>query len=182
MSIFLLIVSILLWMASIGSLFTRPFYSPALAFIGLFCFSFCNTDGVSWLPINNNMLISWLCITVVVMLATMLQSARVRSQVRGMGYLLGGAVVGLAVGLLGFTVASSISMLYGIMIIAVAVGVFFGFLLYSNTPAGRGVELSSGNFFTYLLAKGFPVAVTVMQIGLVFVLLIAGYTPDDAQI
>lgn len=173
MSIFLLVVSILAWVAALVSLPTRPLYAPALSYLGLLGMSFCTTDGLQWLPVNNSMLISWLAITVVVMMATMLQPVAVRSQTRGMGYMIGGATVGLAVGLLGYTVSSSISALYAIMVLAVAAGVFFGFLMYSNTPDGRGIGLSSGNFFRYLFAKGFPTAVTVMQIGLVLVLLIA---------
>lgn len=173
MSIFLLVASIIVWVASLVMIPSRPLYAPAFSYLGLLGLSFCETNGVPWVPINNNMLISWLCITVVVMLATMLQPMEIRRQTRGMAYMIGGAIVGLALGLLGFTVSAKIGMLYGIMIVAVAVGIFFGFLLYSNTPDGRGVSVSSGNFFRYLMAKGFPTAVTVMQIGLVFVLLIA---------
>lgn len=172
MSIFLLVVSIILWVGAICSLPMRPLFAPALSYFGLLVLSFCQTDGLDWLPINNNMLISWLCITVVVMMATILQPAAIRAQTRGMAYIIGGAIAGLAIGLLGFTMTSSISLLYSIMIIATAAGIFFGFLLYSNTPDGRAVGILSGNFFRYLLAKGFPTAVTVMQIGLVFVLLI----------
>lgn len=172
MSVFLLVASIIVWLAAIFMLPSRPMYSPALSYMGLLALSFCESDGLAWLPINNNMLISWLCITVVVMMATMLQPASVRMQTRGMAYIIGGAIVGLAIGLLGFTVASSIAMLYAIMIVATAAGIFFGFLLYSNTPDGRAVGITSGHFFNYLLAKGFPTAVTIMQIGLVFVLII----------
>lgn len=173
MSIFLLVASIVMWVGAIWSLPSRPLYSPALSYLGLLAISFCQTDGIAWLPVNNNMLISWLCITVVVMLATMLQPLRIRSQRKGMAYMIGGAFVGLAIGLLGFTVSANISVLYGIMIVATAVGIFFGFFLYSNTPDGNGVNMASGHFFKYLMAKGFPTAVAVMQIGLVLVLLIA---------
>lgn len=172
MSIFLLVASIVVWVAAIATLPARPLYSPALAYLGLLGLSFCQTDGISWLPINSTMLISWLAITLVVMMATLLQPIAIRMQTRGMAYMIGGGAVGLAIGLLGYTVASSISMLYGIMIVAVAVGIFFGFMLYSNTPDGRAVRIGSGNFFRYLFAKGFPAAVTIMQIGLVFVLLV----------
>ena len=175
MSIFLLIASIIMWVAAIYTLPSRPLYSPAFSYLGLLGISFCETAGIPWIPINNNMLISWLCITVVVMLATMLQPLVIRRQTRGMAYIIGGAIVGLAIGLLGFSVSTRINLLYGIMIIAVAVGIFFGFLLYSNTPHGKALNVSvrSGEFFRYLMAKGFPAAVTVMQLGLVFVLLIA---------
>lgn len=177
MSIFLLIAAIILWVAAIGMLPGRPILGPAMSYLGLLCMSLCtNSEGISWLPINANMLISWLAITLVVMVATVLQPSRIRAQARGMAYIIAGGVVGLAIGLLGYTVTSSVSVLYGIMIIATIVGIFFGFLLYSNTPDGRQVGVLSGNFFRYLLAKGFPTAVTLMQIGLVLVLLI--YTRD----
>lgn len=161
------------WVAAIGALPSRPLFAPAMSYLGLLLISFCSTDGISWLPINNNMLISWLCITVVVMMATLLQPGSIRTQARGMAYIIGGGIVGLAIGLLGFTVSSTIGMLYGIMIIATAAGIFFGFLMYSNTPDGKRVGVTSGNFFRYLMAKGFPTAVTLMQIGLVLVLLVA---------
>ena len=172
MSVFLLVASIIMWIAALVSIPSRPLYSPAFSYLGLLGISFCETAGVPWLPINSNMLISWLCITIVVMLATTLQPMEIRRQTRGMAYIIGGAIVGLAIGLLGFTVSLRKEMLYGIMIIAVAVGIFFGFLLYSNTPDGRSINVRSGFFFRYLMAKGFPAAVTVMQIGLVLVLLI----------
>lgn len=173
MSIFLLIASILLWAAALGSLPSRPLFSPGLSYLGLLCLSLCRGgDGYAWLPISSAMLISWLCITVVVMMATVLQPAAVNRQARGMAYIIGGAAVGLAIGLLGFTISASLPALYAIMMVGVAAGIFFGFLLYSRTPDGSAIGVMSGNFFRYLLAKGFPTAITVMQIGLVFVLLI----------
>lgn len=115
----------------------------------------------------------WLLMTLVVMFTIVLQPEAMRRQTRGMAYITGGALVGLAVGLLGFTAVSSLSMLYAFMIVAVVAGIFFGFLLYTNTPDGKPVGISSGNFFKYLLAKGFPTAITVMQIGVVLVMVIA---------
>ena len=173
MSIFLLIISILAWLVALVMLPSRPLYSPALSSLGLVGMSLCKTDGLAWVPISNSMLISWLTITVVVMMATFLQPAVIKSQTRGMGYMIGGAIVGLAIGLLGYTMTSVISTMYAIMMLGVVVGIFFGFLMYSNTPDGSDVRMSSGNFFKYLFAKGFPTAVTVMQIGVVLVILIA---------
>ena len=43
----------------------------------------------------------------------------------------------------------------------------------SHAPEGAGFGPSSGHFFNYLLAKGFPTAITVMQIGVALVLAIA---------
>lgn len=184
MSVFLLIVSILFWVASIVALPKRPIYAPALSFLGLLCMSFCNSgDGVQWLPINSPMLYSWLSITIVVMIATFLQPVSIRTSSKGMAYIIGGAFVGLAVGLLGYSATTDESMLYGIMAIAVVIGIFFGYLIYSRTPAGRSFWPGSGKFFGYLLAKGFPTAVTVIQIGLIFVLLIlVNNVPDSSSL
>lgn len=173
MNTFLIIAGVLLWAASLAALFSRPLLSPAMSYIALLCVSFCERYGYPLLPVNNTILYGWLCITVVVMLATMMQPPVVRRQSRGMGYITGGALTGLAVGLLGFTFSSNVSLLYSVMVTGVAAGVFFGFLLYSRTPAGAPVAPGSGNFFSYLLAKGFPAAVTVMMMGIVAVILVA---------
>ena len=170
----IIVLSCVLWAAALAVLPFRQILAPVLSFLGLLTLSFATNDaGFPLLPVNNVILVGWLCMTTVVTLATLMQPAPVLSQTRGMGYILAGAIVGLAVGLLGFTVSSSVSMLYGIMIVGVVVEIFFGFLLYTNTPAGRPVNITSGFFFKYLLAKGFPTAITVMQIGVVLVLLIA---------
>lgn len=173
MSVVLIILSCVLFAVAVYTLVSRPAYAPALAYLGLLSLSFAQKGSYPLLPINGVILTGWLCMTVVVMLATMMQPAVVRNQSRGMGYIIVGAFVGLAIGLLGYTVTDSFSALYGIMIVAVAAGIFFGFLLYSRTPDGAPVSIRSGNFYRYLMAKGFPTAITVMQMGVVLVLLIA---------
>lgn len=172
MNIFILIVSILLWGASIWCLVVRQTIAPALSYLALLILSFASENGYQLLPVNNVMLIGWLCLTLVVMVTSILQPEAVRRQMRGMGFIIGGGVVGLALGLLGFTVTSAINLRYAYMIIAVVVGIILGFLLYTNTPAGRPVRPGSGNFFRYLLAKGFPTAITLMQLGVALVLTI----------
>lgn len=168
MNIFLLILSIIFWAASIWCLFGRQTIAPALSFIALIILSF-----TSWFSplINNTMIIGWLAMTVVVMFAAYMQPEPVRRQIKGMPFMIVGGIVGLALGLLGFTISSSINLRYSLMIIAVAAGIFLGFLLYSNTPDGRPVRPGSGNFFRYLLAKGFPTAITLMQLGVALILL-----------
>lgn len=168
----MVILAIILFIGAVALLPLRPLFSPALSFLGLLSMSFAKSGGYQLLPINGVMLTSWLCMTLIVTLVTLLQPAAVRNQSRGMGYIIGGALVGLAVGLLGFTLSSNISLIYGIMIVAVVAGIFLGFLLYTNTPHGRPVGLRSGNFFHYLLAKGFPVAITLIQPGLAICLLL----------
>lgn len=177
MAIFLIILSVLLWAASIVALFGKQAAAPFFSYIGMLILSLASdSNGNPLVPINNTILIGWLCMTVVVMLATLMQPRAITSQRRGEGYMLVGAVVGLAVGLLGFSFSSAIPMLYGIMVLAVIVGVFFGYLLFTNTPDGAAVRINSGHFFTYLLAKGFPTAITVMMIGVPLVIIVAGAT------
>jgi hypothetical protein len=176
MSIVAIIFSILFFIGAILLLAPRILLAPACAYIGMLCLSFATaSDGYPLLPINSTILIGWLCMTLVVMVATILQPVPLRFARKGMGYMTVGAIAGMAVGLMGFTFVHSLSTLYGIMIVATAIGVFFGFLLYSKTPDGQPVGIGSGHFFKYLLAKGFPTAITIMQIGVVLVLITALY-------
>lgn len=167
-------ISSLLFIASVWLLFRWQLAAPAAAYAGLVMASFATAAGnVPLVPLNYTILSGWLCMTVVVMAATVLQPLPLRRSRRGVGYMTVGAVTGMSVGLLGFSFASMVSMLYGIMIVATAAGTFLGFLLYSKTPEGSPLGIGSGQFFKYLLAKGFPTAITVMQIGVVLVLIIA---------
>lgn len=175
MTVFLIISACVLALAALMALPTRQLLGPPLAYVALLCLSFNGSAGYPVLPINSTILVTWLCMTLVVMLATLLQPEAIRLQTRGTGYILVGGLAGMAIGLLGFTVSISLPTLYSIMIVATLAGIFFGFLIYTNTPDGVPVGLRSGNFFKYLLAKGFPTAITIMQIGVALVLAIALY-------
>lgn len=175
MAITLIILSCLLWLGALAMLPKRPLYAPALSYLGLLDISFATFQGNPILPINNTILLTWLCMTIVVMLATLMQPQALKESTHGLGYIIGGALTGMVVGLLGFTFSSNLSLLYGIMVAATIAGVFFGFLMYTNTPQGATLSMRSGRFFNYLLAKGFPTAITVMMIGVVLVITIALY-------
>ena len=175
MAIFLIIVSCLLWLASLWLLRARQIAEPAASVVALLLLSFARKNGWQLLPINITMLTGWLCMTLVVMFACYLQPAAVRAQTKGWGYFTGGALAGMVVGLLGSSLSANISIHYGIMILGTIAGIFLGFLLYTNTPDGRPIAPRSGHFFKYLLAKGFPTAITVMQAGVALVLLLALY-------
>ena len=101
MTLFLIILSCVLWAVSLIALAGRPALGPALSYLALLSLSFAGFPAAEY--INNTILIGWLCMTLVVMFATYLQPAAVVSQTRGMGYIIVGGVVGMAVGLLGFT-------------------------------------------------------------------------------
>ncbi len=168
-----MIISIVSFLASVYMVFRREMLAPLFGFLGLL---FMWLSGL--LPLNGTIIIMWLCMSVLVMVVPMLQTQEMRSLKAGKGYMLVGALTGMAVGLLGFSFAGSLSLLYGIMIVAVLAGTFFGFVLFSNTPKGRPYALARRGSFSYLLAKGFPIAITVMEIGVIFVLLLAVSNAD----
>lgn len=173
MTVFLLVMSLLLWIASIWCLYGRQTIAPALSFMALFLLSLMKENGYSILPLNGAILSGWMCMTLAVIVVSVLQPEPMRRQTRGMAYIIGGGIVGLTVGLLGFSVTSSLSLRYACMILTIIAGIAFGFLIYTNTPDGRPVRPGSGHFFKYLLAKGFPTAITLMQLGVALVLYVA---------
>lgn len=169
-----IVFACLLFAAALILLPIRMVASPCCSFLGLLVLSMGKTpEGYPILPLDSALIFGWLFVTVLVTVVTLLQPAPVRNSNKGIWYLMGGALVGLAVGLLGFTFSSWINAMYAVMIIAVAAGTFLGFLSYTRTPDGRQAAIGSGRFVSYLLAKGFPTAITVMQGGVVLVLLIA---------
>ena len=174
MMVFLIILSCLLWIGGVALLFRRLSFAPAFGYLGLLTLSFAKDGGMPLLPISPSILWGWLAITAIVTLSAAMQPQGVKNERRGTGYMAVGALTGLAVGLLGFSVTADLSLLYGIMVVAVAVGVCLGFLLFTRTPHGAAFGgLRSGALRTYLPAKGFPIAITVMQIGIALVLAVA---------
>jgi len=92
MAVFLIILSCLLWAASIRMLMGRQGIAPVLSWLGLGAISLASRDGYHILPVNGTILTAWLCMTVVVTLVSYLQPEAVRRQTRGMGYIAGGAL------------------------------------------------------------------------------------------
>lgn len=175
MNIFLVISASLLWVLSLICLYGRQTIAPVLSYVALVALSFMSENGLPLLQINGTMLIGWLCMTLIVTFSSILQPEPVRRQTRGMAYIIGGALTGLAAGLLGFTFCSTPAMLNACMVLGVVAGIFLGFLLYSRTPDGSPLGVGSRRFFSYLLAKGFPAAITVMMLGVALVLVINRY-------
>lgn len=173
LSIFLITISCLLWAGAFVALPRRIILSPALSYCAMLLLTFTKADGMPLFPLTNGLLVSWLCITLVTMLIIILQDPEIRIQSRGVLYMAIGGVAGMLVGLACISLISTLNLAYALMIIGAAAGVFLGFLLFSNTPRGRAVAPGSGNFFRYLLAKGFPTLITVAQLGIVLVVIVA---------
>ncbi len=168
-----IIIGCLLFALTFWFIRANQLLAPVFSYMGLLALSFANNAlGQPYLPINNTILISWLCMTLVVMVATLLQPGPVRQQTRGVWYMAIGSFTGMAIGLLAFTFTLSLPLLYASMVLGTAAGCFFGYLVFTNTPRGAAVNFSSGNFFRYLLAKGFPIAIAIMMMGVVLILLL----------
>lgn len=165
MATLLIILSAVLYAASGLLLYRREILGPVASFLAL---AGVYLSGL--LPMNMNMLITWLCLTLVVSGVTAMQPAPLMAQRRGMGYIMGGGAAGLAVGLTSYSFITSVSAVYAAMVLAVTAGVFFGYLLFTRTPDGEQLRASRARFFSYILAKGFPAAIALMMLGVPLIL------------
>lgn len=111
MTIFLIILGSLLFAGSMASLVWRISIAPALSYLGLLTIGLTTRNGYPLLPVNTVILTTWFCMTLVVTLAVMLQPPAVRAQTRGVGYIVTGALAGLALSLLATSFSSSVSIL-----------------------------------------------------------------------
>ena len=171
MTVVAIVFSSILFLLSLIFIRWKLVAAPCSAFLGLLVISMAKTpEGYPLLPISSGLILGWLFMAVLVTIVTLCQPKPIRQTKRGMFYFLIGALTGMALGLLGFTFSQTPGILYVIMIVATALGTFIGALMYGSTPEGRKVNVNSGNFFTYLLAKGFPTAISVMQLGTVLVI------------
>lgn len=177
MSTLFLILAAVLFVAGGLLLYRRELLGPVAAFL-----AFASVYASGALAVNLNMLITWLCLTLVVSGVTAMQPQAVMQQNRGMGYMSLGALAGMSVGLLGCTADISAGAVYAFMVLGVVAGVFFGYLLFTRTPDGSELRLTRSRFFSYLLAKGFPLAIAVMMLGVVLILWIITATAPASLI
>ncbi|MDE5551940.1 MAG: hypothetical protein K2M03_02630 [Muribaculaceae bacterium] len=172
MTIFLIIVSCLLWIGAFIALPRRIVLAPGLSYCALVLMSLAKSpEGYNLFPVTNSLLYSWLAITLIIMMVIVMQSAAIRIQSRGVWYMTVGAVAGMLIGLACLTVTSIMTLAYALMIIGTAAGIVIGYLLFTNTPSGQMIKPGTGNFFRYLLAKGFPILITVAQLGIILVII-----------
>lgn len=174
MTIFLIISGCLLWTAALALLPRRVILGPPLSYCAMLLMSLTvSKEGYPLFPLPSSLLISWLCITLAVMLVVVLQSPALRAQSRGVVYMTAGGVAGMLTGLASLSLTSQLSPAYALMILGAAIGTSLGLLFFSYTPKGREIAPRSGYFFKYLLAKGFPVLITVAQLGIILVIIAA---------
>ena len=136
----------------------RPYFPAAItAYAGLWFMKLGNVvHPGSWL------MTSWGIAVAIVVMIDLLQPRTVSRSTKGMTYIGSGAIVGMMVGMTGFS--------YLWMVLGAAVGVIGGGYVYARTPAGKPLQFPSARFFQYLCAKGLPAIVTASVIGIAFLL------------
>ncbi len=176
MSIFLIILASLLWLGAFVALPKRVILGPALSFCALTIISFASSpEGFPYFPVGLPMLMSWLCMTLLVLITVIMQSPAVRAQSRGVIFMEVGGVAGMLVGLACSSLLYTLGAAYACMIAGTIAGIILGYLLFAYTPRGEQVRPGSGHFFTYLPAKGFPALVTIAQLGVMLTILLFNY-------
>lgn len=163
MATFCIILGSLLMCGAIAMVF-RPVFSGSLtAYLGLWAFHFSG-----YIPVTMRELLFWGVTTLMVIGLDVLLPRESTRTLQGRGYVGGGTVAGMVVGML----LSSAGIILG-----AAVGAFLGAMAYSRTPAGRSLQFPSAVFMRFLCSRGLPAVVAISQVGLVlyYLLILAGY-------
>lgn len=164
----LLIIAILLAACSVW-FSCRPYLPPYLtAYAALWMLKWsgaANPD--SWL------LTSWGIAAAIMLIIDLAQPKVLTKATNGLVYMSVGALAGTMTGLC-FTVS------YVWMVLGALAGTAFGTIVYMRTPAGKALGFASPQFFRYIPAKFFPVAVTYCLLGIFALLLLMAYAPGYA--
>ena len=116
-------------------------------------------------PFSNSTMIFWGVAVVIVAINRYLLPAQIRYSRRGLGYIAGGAIVGMAVGLTLYRPATVIG--------GAAIGAFLGAVAYTRTSRGKALEFPTSKFFNYLGAKGIPAVMAASMCGMILAGLLA---------
>lgn len=115
-------------------------------------------------PFDTADFVFWAIVTAIVFANNRMLPRFVRESRRGVGYIAGGAIAGMAVGLTFYRPAS--------VILGSAFGAIIGAVAYARTDRGKVLDFPHVKFFNYLGAKGIPATVTSSMIGLIIARLI----------
>ena len=116
-------------------------------------------------PFSNSTMIYWGIAVALVALNRYMLPSHIRNSTRGLGYIGGGALAGMFIGLTMYRAST--------VIIGAAVGAFLGAVAYTRTSHGAVLEFPTSKFFNYLGAKGIPATMAASQLGLILAGLIA---------
>lgn len=157
-----LIVTIILAVITVITMFIPRLPSCVFGYATMWAFQMC--CGIEFKMIT---LIFWGVAVVFVVANTMLLPDMVRFSRRGLGYIAGGALVGMALGLTMYRAATVIG--------GSILGALMGAIAYSRTSNGKVLEFPTVKFFNYLGAKGIPAVMSASMVGSVIAAFIKYY-------
>ena len=167
MSTLLLISGIVALVAAFLAIL-RPYVPGAvLAYAGLWLLKWSG-----FIHPSAGLLASWGVIVVVVLVIDFLLPSSISRATNGMGYMGVGGLVGLFVGMTGFSLAWAVA--------GAAAGVLLGAFAHTRMPGGKALGFPSSRFFQYLCAKGLPAVVTLGLIGIALLLVVMEQYPGFA--
>ena len=149
-----LVVSIVLMTISVVTMFLPRIPSSIIAYMALWCARWSN-----FTPFSGKTMIFWGAAVVIVTINQYLLPSYIRFSRRGLGYICGGALVGMFLGLILYRPATVIG--------ASILGALLGAVAYSRTTMGKVLEFPTSKFFNYLGAKGIPAVITASMVGII---------------
>lgn len=138
--------------AAIVEMFRRKIWAPGIAWVGLLVLFFAPAN----VPTTGTILF-WLIAGMIATGINALLPKPVADSSVGVGYIAGGALAGMFVGIV---------MSQAAMIIGAVAGAFIGAFAFSRTPSGMQIRFPFSKFFNYTCAKGLPAIVTVCICGI----------------
>lgn len=115
-------------------------------------------------PFTTSTMIFWGVVVIIVAANRFLLPAQIRLSRRGIGYIAGGAIAGMAVGLTLYRPATVIT--------GAVLGAFLAAIAYTRTERGKVLQFPTAKFFNYLGAKGLPAVMAASMVGLILAALI----------
>lgn len=155
-----LVFGLIIMAISVVMMFFPRVESCIIGYIGLWA---ARLSGYT--PFTDGTMIFWGAAVVIVMINRYLLPAHIRTSRRGLGYIAGGALAGMMVGLTMYRAATVIG--------GAVTGAVLAAIAYARTSRGAILGFPSSKFFNYLGAKGIPAVITASMAGLVIAGLIA---------
>lgn len=149
-----LATSIVLMVASLVLVFVPRMPACILGYLAMWA---AQLSG--YVVFSDTALIFWGVATVIVVINNVLLPGFVRNSSQGLGYIGGGALAGMAVGLTLYRAASVVG--------GAIIGAVLGAVAYGRTRRGANLEFPTVKFFNYLGAKGIPAVVASSMAGLI---------------
>lgn len=153
MTIVSLIISVLATIAAIVASFRSLKWAPAASWCGLAVLIIAPVWAPSW-----GTLLFWGIAAAIATGIGFLLPPAVSEARNGVAYMTAGALAGTFAGMAMSAQAP--------MIIGAILGVIFGIVAFSRTPAGKSLGFPSSRFMNYACAKGFPIVITACECGL----------------